>query len=56
MFIRNERLLIEMGIPEKEIVFIHDYNIRKQKEDLFEAVDKGDIRIVIGSTKLGTGG
>src|SRR5665213_483663 len=51
-----KRLLVEKGIPEKEIVFIHDYNTRKQKEDLFEAVNKGDIRIVIGSTKkLGTG-
>ena len=51
-----KRLLTEMGISEKEIVFIHDYNSRKQKEDLFEAVNKGDIRIVIGSTKkLGTG-
>ncbi|MDE3185127.1 MAG: hypothetical protein KGM16_17085 [Bacteroidota bacterium] len=51
-----KRLLVEKGIPEKEIVFIHDYNTRKQKEDLFEAVNKGDIRIVLGSTKkLGTG-
>ena len=50
------RLLIDKGIPESEVVFIHDYNTRKQKEDLFEAVNKGDIRIVLGSTKkLGTG-
>jgi len=50
------RLLVEKGIPEKEVVFIHDYNTRKQKEDLFEAVNKGEIRIVLGSTKkLGTG-
>lgn len=51
-----KRLLVNKGIPEKEVVFIHDYNTRKQKEDLFEAVNKGDIRIVLGSTKkLGTG-
>jgi N12 class adenine-specific DNA methylase len=51
-----KRLLIDKGIPENEVVFIHDYNTRKQKEDLFEAVNKGDIRIVLGSTKkLGTG-
>jgi len=51
-----KRLLVDKGIPEKEVVFIHDYNTRKQKEDLFEAVNRGDIRIVVGSTKkLGTG-
>lgn len=51
-----KRLLTGKGIPENEVVFIHDYNTRKQKEDLFEAVNKGDIRIVLGSTKkLGTG-
>jgi N12 class adenine-specific DNA methylase len=51
-----KRLLIEKGIPENEVVFIHSYNTRKQKEELFEAVNKGDIRIVLGSTKkLGTG-
>ncbi|HET7116099.1 MAG TPA: helicase-related protein [Hanamia sp.] len=51
-----KRLLVDKGIPENEVVFIHDYNTRKQKEDLFEAVNKGGIRIVLGSTKkLGTG-
>lgn len=51
-----KRLLTDKGIPEREIVFIHDFNTRKQKEDLFEAVNKGDIRVVLGSTKkLGTG-
>lgn len=51
-----KRLLTDKGIPEREIVFIHDFNTRKQKEDLFEAVNRGDIRIVLGSTKkLGTG-
>ncbi|MDQ2719363.1 MAG: hypothetical protein M3Z26_06320 [Bacteroidota bacterium] len=51
-----KRLLVGSGIPENQVVFIHDYNTRKQKEDLFEAINKGDIRIVLGSTKkLGTG-
>ncbi|MGH2645330.1 MAG: helicase-related protein, partial [Chitinophagaceae bacterium] len=46
----------QKDIPENEIAFIHDYNTRKQKEELFEAVNKGYIRIVLGSTKkLGTG-
>jgi N12 class adenine-specific DNA methylase len=51
-----KRKLIANGIPSEQIVFIHDYKTKKQKEDLFKAVNSGDIRIVIGSTqKLGTG-
>lgn len=49
-------LLVQKGIPENQIVFIHDYNTRKHKEGLFENVNDGNIRIVLGSTKkLGTG-
>lgn len=48
--------LTQKGIPEHQIAFIHDYNTRLQKEELFEAVNKGDMRVVLGSTKkLGTG-
>ena len=48
--------MIEQGIPEEQIVFIHDYNTNKRKEDLFKKVNEGEIRIVLGSTqKLGTG-
>lgn len=48
--------LIEMGIPEKEIAFIHDANTSKQKEALFEKVRKGKIRVLLGSTeKMGAG-
>jgi len=48
--------LIEQGIPAEQIAFIHDYNTGKQKEALFELVNAGKIRIVLGSTqKLGTG-
>lgn len=48
--------LIQKGIQEIEIAFIHDYNTRKQKEELFEAVNRGNVRVVLGSTKkLGTG-
>ncbi|HQU96481.1 MAG TPA: helicase-related protein, partial [Saprospiraceae bacterium] len=50
------RLLIQHGIPESEIAFIHDYKTKKQREKLFKAVNEGSIRVVIGSTqKLGTG-
>lgn len=48
--------LIEQGIPAEQIVFIHDYNTNNKKEALFKKVNKGNIRIVLGSTqKLGTG-
>lgn len=51
-----KRLLKQHYIPENQIAFIHDYNTRKQKDGLYEAVNNGDIRIVLGSTKkLGTG-
>ena len=51
-----KRKLIEKGIPENQVVFIHSYNTAKAKESLFDAVNNGDIRVVIGSTqKLGTG-
>lgn len=51
-----KKLLVQKGVPESQVVFIHDYNTRKQKESLFEQVNDGAIRIVLGSTKkLGTG-
>ena len=49
-------LLIRRGIPEETIAFIHDYPTKKQKNELFEKVNNGDIRILLGSTmKMGTG-
>lgn len=51
-----KRLLVKHCIPENQVAFIHDYNTRKQKDALYEAVNAGAIRIVLGSTKkLGTG-
>jgi len=48
--------LIDKGIPENEIAFIHDYKTEKQKSELFEKVRSGEIRILLGSTaKMGTG-
>jgi N12 class adenine-specific DNA methylase len=48
--------LIEQGVKKEEIVFIHSYNTQKAKEQLFEKINKGEIRVVLGSTqKLGTG-
>lgn len=48
--------LIEKGIPEHEIAFIHDYNTDDQKAALFRKVNAGQIRVLMGSTaKLGAG-
>lgn len=48
--------LVERGIPENEIAFIHDANTDKAKQDLFNAVNAGTVRVLIGSTeKCGAG-
>lgn len=51
-----KRLMMINHIPENEIAYIHDYNTMKAKQKLFDKVNKGDIRILMGSTaKLGAG-
>ena len=51
-----KRKLILGGIPVNEIALISDFNTDKQKSDLFEKINSGEVRVVIGSTaKLGTG-
>lgn len=48
--------LIAKGVPEKEIAFIHNAKNDAQKLSMFTKVNKGDIRIILGSTeKLGAG-
>lgn len=48
--------LIERGIPENEIAFIHDANTDKTKQDLFDKINAGAVRVLIGSTeKCGAG-
>ena len=48
--------LLSLGIPKEEIAFIHDAETEKERLKLFDKVQKGDIRILLGSTfKLGTG-
>ena len=48
--------LIDKGIPENEIAFIHDADTEVRKKELFAKVMKGDVRVLLGSTqKLGTG-
>lgn len=48
--------LIDRGIPEEEIAFIHDANTDARKQDLFNKVRRGQVRVLIGSTqKMGAG-
>ncbi|QQZ61236.1 N-6 DNA methylase [Paenibacillus sonchi] len=48
--------LILRGVPEDDIAFIHDAKTDAQREELFERVRRGEVRILLGSTsKLGTG-
>ena len=48
--------LIERGIPESEIRFIHEADTEAKKQELFKKVRRGDVRILIGSTaKMGAG-
>ena len=48
--------LILQGVPEEQIVFIHEAKTDIQKAELFAKVRKGDIRVLLGSTaKMGAG-
>ena len=52
----EEQKLIERGVPEKEIAFIHDANTEAKKTELFGKVKSGQVRFLIGSTaKMGAG-
>ena len=51
-----KRVLVEKEIPEDEIAFIHSANTDAKKQQLYEKVRAGTIRILIGSTaKMGAG-
>ena len=48
--------LIELGVPENEIAFIHNAKSEVQKKDLFGKVRNGQVRILLGSTqRMGAG-
>lgn len=48
--------LVQSGIPAEEIAFIHDANTDEQKQALFDKVNSGAVRVLIGSTeKCGAG-
>ena len=48
--------LVARGIPAEEIAFIHDYKTKEQKQALFDAMNAGKIRVLLGSTsRMGAG-
>ena len=48
--------LIQNGIKPEEIAYVHDAKTEQQKADLFDRVNKGEVRVLLGSTgKMGTG-
>lgn len=48
--------LIDLGIPANEVRFIHEANTPSQKEELFDQVKSGRVRVLLGSTpKMGAG-
>ena len=56
VYSKIKELLIERGIPEKEIAFVHSYKSESTRLKMYEAVNSAKIRVLIGSTfKLGIG-
>ena len=48
--------LVQQGIPENQIAFIHEYNSKAEKQELFDRVNAGEVRVLLGSTqKMGAG-
>lgn len=56
VFREIKRKLVAGGIPADEIAIINDYKTDKQRQEVFDMVNSGDVRVIMGSTqKLGTG-
>lgn len=52
----RDKLVSDFGIPRHEIAFIHEHQTKEKKKKLFKALNRGAVRILIGSTsKAGTG-
>ncbi|WQW40001.1 Eco57I restriction-modification methylase domain-containing protein [Helicobacter pylori] len=50
------RHLVQMGISQNEIAFIHDAKTEEQKQDLFKKLNRGEVRVLLGSpAKMGVG-
>ncbi len=51
-----KRRLVMRGIPPHQIAFIHDAKTAAARQRMFDAVNSGEIRVLLGSTeKMGTG-
>ena len=51
-----KKKLIDAGIPEEEIAFIHTADSEAKKKELFSKVRSGQVRVLLGSTaKMGAG-
>lgn len=51
-----KKKLLDKGIPESEIAYIHDAKTEAAKKELFGKVRSGEVRVLIGSTqKMGAG-
>lgn len=56
VYARLMQALRERGIPSDQIAFVQSAKNKDQQRELFEKVDNGEIRILIGSTsKMGAG-
>ncbi|WP_411688752.1 Eco57I restriction-modification methylase domain-containing protein [Acinetobacter indicus] len=48
--------LVSLGIPSNEIRFIQEAKTDQEKQDIFDLVNSGEVRVLIGSTpKMGCG-
>ena len=51
-----KRILTNFGVKEEDIAYVHQANTKEKRGRLFSKVQKGNIRILLGSTnKLATG-
>ena len=51
-----KKKLLDAGIPEEEIAFIHTADSEAKKKELFAKVRSGQVRVLLGSTqKMGAG-
>lgn len=51
-----KRKLVTLGVPVEEVAYIHSAKTDQQKQDMFDRVRRGEIRVLIGSTeKCGAG-
>jgi N12 class adenine-specific DNA methylase/2'-5' RNA ligase len=53
---KMKQLLVQRGIPAAEIRFVHEAKNKAALESLFDQVNRGEVRVILGSTeKLGAG-